>query len=187
MTVADRDKDDRPTRAESAAWLAVPREARPFQGHRAGLVSRGIAAVVDYLVTVVAVAIGYAAICAGLFVLTPQEFNAPNPPLFVWFVIHEVLLGLYWAAAWSTMGRSYGAHLMGLRVVNFRGRRMTLLGALLRAGACVVFPVGLFWVVVSGANRSLQDVMLRTSVIYDWEAHPRAAPGMPPHPRTASD
>ena len=30
------------------------------------------------------------------------------------------------------------------------------------------FPVGLFWVAFSRENRSLQDVVLRTSVIHDW-------------------
>ena len=31
-----------------------------------------------------------------------------------------------------------------------------------------MFPVVLFWVVVSRENRSLPDVLLRTSVVYDW-------------------
>ena len=33
---------------------------------------------------------------------------------------------------------------------------------------CVVFPIGLLWCVVSEENRSVQDLLLRTSVIYDW-------------------
>ena len=40
--------------------------------------------------------------------------------------------------------------------------------AFLRAAFVIALPVGLFWVLVSGANRSVQDVVLRTSVIYDW-------------------
>ena len=42
------------------------------------------------------------------------------------------------------------------------------MGALLRAAFCVAFPIGLFWCVVSRKNRSVQDVVLRTSVIHDW-------------------
>jgi uncharacterized RDD family membrane protein YckC len=57
---------------------------------------------------------------------------------------------------------------MGLRVVNGRGRRMRPWTAVLRAGFCVLFPIGLFWVVVSPQNRSVQDVVLRTQVRYDW-------------------
>jgi hypothetical protein len=35
-----------------------------------------------------------------------------------------------------------------------------------RAVLCVIFPVGLLWVLVSQENRSAQDLVLRTSVIY---------------------
>jgi hypothetical protein len=33
---------------------------------------------------------------------------------------------------------------------------------------CVVFPIGLLWVAVSQDNRSAQDILLRTTVVYDW-------------------
>ena len=49
---------------------------------------------------------------------------------------------------------------------------MRLIGALLRAVGYVVFPIGLLWVAISPANRSVQDVILRSSVIYDWSARP---------------
>ena len=44
-------------------------------------------------------------------------------------------------------------------------------GAAARAALCVVFPIGLFYVLVSRANRSVQDVLFRTSVVYDWGSH----------------
>ena len=74
-------------------------------------------------------------------------------------------------------GRTYGCHVLGLRVVSYRGSRMRPLGALLRAVFCVFFPIGLLWCAASRANRSVQDVVLRTSVVYDWEpGSPVAAP-----------
>ncbi len=33
---------------------------------------------------------------------------------------------------------------------------------------CVLFPLGLFWSAISRRNASLQDLLVRTSVIYDW-------------------
>jgi hypothetical protein len=42
-----------------------------------------------------------------------------------------------------------------------------------RAATCVVLPIGLYWVLFSSANRSAQDVLLRTSVVYDWTNTPR--------------
>jgi uncharacterized RDD family membrane protein YckC len=57
---------------------------------------------------------------------------------------------------------------MGVRVVSRKGERIGWGGAAVRSAFCAVFPFGLLWVIVSGANRSVQDVVLRTSVIYDW-------------------
>ena len=56
---------------------------------------------------------------------------------------------------------------MGLRVVNLR-RPAAGTAGVPASMFCVVFPVGLFWVAFSRENRSLQDVVLRTSVIHDW-------------------
>ena len=57
---------------------------------------------------------------------------------------------------------------MGLRVVNSRGNTLRWIKALLRSGFCLIFPFGLLWVLINKENRSLQDLVLRTSVIYDW-------------------
>ena len=40
-----------------------------------------------------------------------------------------------------------------------------------RALLYLVFPVGLLWILVDRRNRSLQDLVLRTTVIYDWRQH----------------
>jgi uncharacterized RDD family membrane protein YckC len=82
------------------------------------------------------------------------------------------VLTVYFTAAWSTTGRSYGDHLLGLRVVNHTGGRMRPAGAFVRAVFCVLVPIGLFWYLVSRTNRSVQDLALRTSVIYDWDVRP---------------
>jgi uncharacterized RDD family membrane protein YckC len=74
----------------------------------------------------------------------------------------------YWTIGWATSGRTIGNLIMGLRVVNFQGRHPRWIGAALRSAFCTVFPFGLLWVIPSGANRSVQDVVLRTSVVYDW-------------------
>ena len=110
----------------------------------------------------------YAAWSALLFVLDPRGFQFPTPsPLADWFAGMAVLT-VYLTASWSTTGRSFGQQLMALRVVNLRGALLRVPLAFLRAVFCVVFPLGLFWVAFSRQNRSLQDVVLRTSVIHDW-------------------
>jgi uncharacterized RDD family membrane protein YckC len=37
----------------------------------------------------------------------------------------------------------------------------------LRAVLCTIVPIGLFWVGLSRDNRSVQDLLLRTSVVHD--------------------
>lgn len=147
---------------------AVPREARRYQGHRAGLVSRLLAAVIDLGVTLAALVAIYAGSAALLFILNPRSFEFPSLSLLLDWVLGMAVLAVYLTAAWSTTGRTYGQHVMGLRVVNLHGGRLRVIGAFLRAVFCVFFPVGLFWVAVSRENRSLQDLVLRTSVIHDW-------------------
>ena len=156
----------------------IPREARPYQGHTAGLVTRFTAAVIDALVVGAVLLMGYASLAIFLFILDPRSFSFPETSLLLSLTSAFVTLVVYLTAAWSISGRTYGCHLMGLRVVNYRGQRLRPVGALLRAVLCAIFPIGLLWCAWSRANRSVQDVLLRTTVIYDWQPRiPRSGPG----------
>ena len=147
---------------------SIPEGARAYQGHRAGLVSRLLAIGVDLAVTVTTLVALYAAWATLRFILDASRFEFPTLPLAGDWSLGMAILTVYLTASWSTTGRSYGQHLMGLRVVTLHGGRLGLALAFLRAAFCVVFPVGVFWVAFSRQNRSLQDVVLRTSVIHDW-------------------
>lgn len=167
--------DAHPTSPAHDVVNAVPVEARSYQGQRAGVVSRTIAGAIDFAVATVVVCSGYAGWAVLLFLLNPTGFSFPAiKPLWL-LIAGGAFLFLYFTVLWSTNGQTYGAHVMGLRVVNFRGRRLRLIGATVRAGFCVLVPIGLFWCAVSRQNRSVQDVVLHTSVIYDWQ--PRHTPG----------
>jgi uncharacterized RDD family membrane protein YckC len=146
----------------------VPREARPFQGERAGLVSRVLVGAVDFVVVVAVVAGGYVAVAAVRFLWNSRTFSFPAPPFLLLLAVGSTVMVLYLTVSWAATGRTYGAHLLGLRVLSARGRPLRVGGALVRAVICVAFPIGLFWVLVSRENRSAQDVLLRSSVIYDW-------------------
>jgi uncharacterized RDD family membrane protein YckC len=102
------------------------------------------------------------------FLAHPARFSFPRPSLLVDGVVGCGLAFLYFTAAWATSGRTLGAQLLGLRVVNHDGERVRWGGSALRSALCVVFPAGLLWTVVSTQNRSAQDILLRTLVIYDW-------------------
>ena len=127
-----------------------------------------VAALIDGTVVVLVLVAGYFALAGLLFMLDPRSFQFPDTSLLLSFAAGFGVSVLYLTVAWSVSGRTYGDLVMGLRVVNFRGQQASRVGALVRAVFCTVFPIGLLWCAVSPANRSVQDVVLRTSVVYDW-------------------
>jgi uncharacterized RDD family membrane protein YckC len=149
----------------------LPREARAYQGRPAGVVTRVVAAVIDALVVAGLMVLGYAVVTALRLMADPLRFTFPDPSWLLSITTAFVLLVIYLGAGWAVTGRSYGGHVMGIRVLGRRKKRMRPVGALVRALACAVFPIGLLWCAVSPANRSVQDVVLRTRVVYDWQPY----------------
>jgi uncharacterized RDD family membrane protein YckC len=156
---------------------AIPPAARVLQGRRAGLVTRLLANTVDFGVVALILAGGYAAVAVLRFLWDSRSFTFPAPGLGVLVVAGSVVMALYLTACWTASGRTYGDHLLGLRVVGRRERPLRPVAALLRAVLCVLFPIGLFWIALSRENRSVQDVLLRTSVVYDWSRTPLGGRG----------
>jgi uncharacterized RDD family membrane protein YckC len=154
----------------SSTVSPIPQAARKYQGRPAGLISRFLAASVDLLVVIIVLVCIYAGWSAALFLLQPARFEFPDPSVVFSFGAGFVVLTVYLTAAWTMTGRTYGNHLMGLRVVDRAGRVMRLPRALLRALLCALFPIGLMWVAVSSRNYSLQDIVSRTAVRYDWHS-----------------
>jgi uncharacterized RDD family membrane protein YckC len=136
----------------------------------AGVVTRVLAACVDAVaVVLLAVALDLAA--AGIrFVWSPSDFRWPR---FSWLSMSTALVALavvYLAVGWAMTGRTYGARLLGLRVLSVGHGLLGWTRSVLRALASVLFPVGLLWCAVSRTRLSLQDVVVRSVVVYD--AHP---------------
>jgi len=166
------------TETEPPAILTVPAEARSFQGDRAGIVSRVLANAIDLAILVVVLGAGYLGWSAWLFLRRGASFRFPTVTYQGTYVVGAIVLTLLFTVAWSTTGRSYGDRLLGLRVIGRRGDRLGLAAAFVRAVLCVAFPPLLFWAIVD--RRSVQDLVLRTAVIYDWAEQPRSSP--PPDP-----
>lgn len=146
----------------------IPPKARGFQGLRAGVVSRTLAGAVDYLL-VAGLTLGtYAGGVVLLFLLDPRSFQPPTWSFATFLVIGLFYFVVYLTVSFATTGRTIGSRLLGLRVVGGKGRRLRWWTAFLRAGFYAVFPVGLFWCALSRENRSIQDVVLRTSVVHEW-------------------
>jgi uncharacterized RDD family membrane protein YckC len=157
---------------DEPAWLsAVPEEARAHQGRRAGVVSRVLAAAIDLALLFVMLGCLYLGWAGLQLVIDPVRFRFPTPSRAVILIAAAVVLVGYLTESWTTIGRTYGDRVLGLRVVDRRGRRLRHGRAVLRALFCTVLPIGLLWVAVSGNRHSIQDLVLRTAVIYDWSPH----------------
>jgi uncharacterized RDD family membrane protein YckC len=147
----------------------IPREARPYQGQRAGLVTRFVASAIDGLIVLAVVLAGYGAIAVAAFLVKGRNFVFPDTSLVFNMATTFAVLVVYLSLAWAINGRTYGAHVMGLRVVSDSGARLRPPRAVIRGAFCALFPIGLFWAAVSRRNQSLQDLVLRTAVVYDWQ------------------
>jgi uncharacterized RDD family membrane protein YckC len=164
--------DEAAADAAHARVSPVPREARPFQGQRAGLVTRLAAAALDSLVVGIVLLGGYLGLVGLLFLLNPRSFEFPQLGLVFSLASALCVAVVYLTVSWAISGRTYGYLVMGLRVLGRGGRRLSFVGAASRAVFVVLVPIGIAWVPFSRNNRSLQDLLLGTRVVYDWE--PRA-------------
>ena len=149
----------------------IPPKARAFQGLRAGVVTRTIAGAIDYALIVGLTFGSYATVAIFKFLLDPRDYTLPQWRFGVFLILGFSYFVVYLTVAFATSGRTVGARVLGLRIVGRKGSKVSWGTALLRAAFCATVPVGLFWCAVSRENRSVQDLVLRTSVIHDWPAH----------------
>lgn len=148
--------------------VSVPSVARGMQGQRAGIVSRFLADAIDLLVIVAAVVGIYFAVSGVRFLLRPRSFSWPEASALSLGTLGWILLVAYLTIGWANTGRTFGKNVLGLRVVSSRDTGLPLWRAFVRAGLCALFPIGLFWSAVSSRNESVQDLIVQTTVVYDW-------------------
>ncbi len=151
-------------------------EVRARLGRRAGIVSRLLADAID-LVAVVAIgflALLVASAIKGLFSGEIEFVSAPQP---IRGTLAAVLLVVYLGYGWGLEGRTLGKTAMGLRVVRDDGSDVSPVRGMVRAVLYFLVLPGILWALVSRRNASLQDLVLRTSVVYDWGV--TAAPAAP--------
>ncbi|PND58907.1 hypothetical protein CRM90_05960 [Mycobacterium sp. ENV421] len=140
----------------------------------AGIVSRGLAALVDMVVVLVTMGALYLGLALTTLIVNPAAFRFPAPNLIFSTTVTLAVSVAYLTGGWTLSGRTLGMVVLGVRVVDRRGKPMRIAVAVVRAVACVLFPVGLLWVAVDRHRRSAQDVVLGSRVMYD-----RPAPGAP--------
>jgi uncharacterized RDD family membrane protein YckC len=148
--------------------VSAPVVARGMQGQRAGVVSRFLADAIDLLAIVAAVVGVYFALSAARFLLHPRNFSWPDASALYLGTLGWILLIVYLTIGWASTGRTWGKSVLGLRVTSSRDVGLPLWRAFVRAVLCALFPIGLFWSAISSRNESVQDLLVRTTVVYDW-------------------
>jgi uncharacterized RDD family membrane protein YckC len=144
----------------------ISSEPVPDAERTAGIITRGLAAVIDLLVVLLIMSALYGGLVLVRLVYSPAAFSLPSLNAVFSTVVTFVVAVVYLTGCWTVSGSTAGAVAMGLRVVGRRSQRVRLPVGLLRAIGCVVFPIGLLWVVVDQQRRSLQDIVFRTRVVY---------------------
>lgn len=159
--------------------LANQPEIHDRQGTRAGIVSRALADAIDLVAMILIGLIVLLAVSAiyGLFTSTVEFVSFPQESRST---LATVLFIAYLGYGWGLEGRTLGKTVMGLRVVRDDGSDLSPGWGLLRAALYLFFLPGFLWSAVSGRNASLQDLVLGTSVVYDWGFADRPAPGAAP-------
>ena len=132
----------------------------------AGIVSRGVAAVIDFVVVGVIMAFVYVGWILLRLMFNPAAFTLPNLSAVFSSAVALLVSVVYLVGCWSVSGRTAGSVVMGLRLVGRKKPRLGVVVALLRAVACVLFPVGLMWVAIDRRRRSLQDIVFGSKVVY---------------------
>jgi len=152
---------------------AASRRARAdaVRGRRAGVITRYTAGGIDILVSGALLFTLFVGFAVLRYLIGGKSFELPRPGAVFSAALFPVVEFLYLTVAWTTTGRTVGNDLFGLRVVRNDGTRVGVLRAAARAVICTLFGfISLLWAAVSKRNAAVHDLLLRTSVVYDWTA-----------------
>lgn len=132
----------------------------------AGIVSRGVAAIIDVGIVWTLLAGIYLGFALARLIVDATSFSFPAPgALFTTTGFIAMSIG-YNALCWAISGRTLGCVVMGLRVRGRRRDPMRPSIALARAVFYTFVPIGLLWAAIDLRRRSLPDILLGTRVLY---------------------
>jgi uncharacterized RDD family membrane protein YckC len=133
----------------------------------AGVVTRILAALIDVVVVAALTGAVFGAVVAGMFVVNPVSFSWPHGLAAETTLVTVAVAISYLTVGWATAGRTVGGAVLGVRVVANSGVRLGWTRSACRALLCVLVPLGLLWAAVSARRRSMQDLVVRSTVLYD--------------------
>lgn len=146
----------------------------------AGVVSRGIALAVDLVVATVATTL--ISVFVRLFgdAIGFEDRPGSGGAAIVTFLLAlPVAFTLYCTLFWSTIGRTPGMIVMGLRVVDTKLRDPGVVRSFVRVvsySVSAILFIGFVWAAFDRRHQAFHDKIARTLVVYDeWERKPAAS------------
>ena len=157
-----------------------------LQGQYAGIVTRGIAVIIDLAiiaVSLLAFTWGYNTVLD--FVGIPTKCTTADDMGIIFYGICLGASGLQWAVTiffapvyyiffWTLGGQTPGKALMGVRVVRLDGKPMTVGRSVRRFigyGVCALsLGLGFAWAIIDDRRQGWDDKLAGTCVLYSWQA-----------------
>jgi uncharacterized RDD family membrane protein YckC len=143
-------------------------------GHYAGPVTRALAYIVDVSIAVIVFEVTVAVCVYLVDLVTHADVQTQDVPTWLAALVFGGWLFVYFGGSWAASGKTAGMALVGVRVVSGDGTPLERWRGLLRAPALglslMTFGIGLVGIVVGRRHRGLQDVLVGSVVVYDWDA-----------------
>jgi uncharacterized RDD family membrane protein YckC len=144
-----------------------------LQGHYAGIVTRGVAFVIDVFVIVLAYDLFVRGMEFLVSTISGDQWRISNLPVASWLLL--VTWGvLYCTYPVAAGGRTFGMAVTGLRVVRFDGTSAGTSEAVVRLLALplsfLTLGIGFLLILLRQDRRALQDLIGKTAVVYGWDA-----------------
>jgi len=152
---------------------AVPEPS--LVGHYAGAVTRVVAYAIDSTLSVAVYAAGISLAIYVLNLVTGIDASRQDIPAWLWSIGLALWLWLYFGYSWAMSGQTVGMAIVGLRVVQRDGARLSAGKAVLRVPALAVtlfltLGIGFIGILIGRERRGLQDVLAGSVVVYSWDA-----------------
>jgi len=152
------------------------RRRRPLPTNRAGIVSRGLAFLIDAVIVNLSFTVLAGAVTLVVTFFGGSGEGVPRGAIVTGSVIWLAVVGTYLVGFWSLAGQTPGMRFLGIRLnerrLPFRRAVKRLIGL---AFSIVTFGIGFLGIVFSEGRRGWADRMGGTEVVYD-ERKPMPAP-----------
>jgi len=150
-------------------------------GYHAGFISRMLSLIIDVLLLAVILAI------SGLLLenltnitrtivskLPGGNFSSTETAFFSSIFGFVIVYSVYFIFFWAFLGRTVGAIIIGIRLVDRNGNKPSfgrcVLRFLVEFGIPGMLTIGSIWIFINPRRRSIYDLISGTFVVYNWKA-----------------